>query len=599
MSKEEQVKLRRSLTMLDYFMLSLTGMVGSGWLFAALGAAGYMGPAAILSWIIAGIMFIFMVFSFAELGGLFPFSGALARYNHYTHGVLSNYLLAWAYTLGAITTLSVEAVAIVEYASYYAPQLWNSDLGVLTPLGVAVAVALLLLFFFIQVVGVHIYGWFNRFITAWKLIVPLTTVVLLIALYFHPDYVVGNLPGGFAPYGYEAIFSGMILSGIVWAYQGFRQGLEYAGEGKNPQRDVPLGVIAAILVTMALYVLLQIAFIGAVNWQAAGVNPGDWKGLAQSDWSAHPFVSEAMATGIPILAGLALLLLSDAVISPAGTLAVYVGTAGRNLYGMARMGYIPSAFSKIHSEFRTPWVALLTASVIAMVFLVPHPEWYAVMSYSVIVTLYGYLMGGLTNHALRRLAPDLKRPFNPPAWQIFYPLSFLVSSLLIYWSSWPYVDAAIVSMLIGLPLLLLGPYKEAMRMSKGETTAFSIAYWALLAVAVAAWHLGWLSGMGPIESFIVYWLALAALQIAAFAYLWSKSRHPDVKAASWIPIFNIALAAVSYFGSLGNLSSPAIPYPWDSLVWAVITLVIYFYGVSVAYETPDLKEVRTRGLPVE
>lgn len=597
MSKE--VKLRRSLTMLDYFMLSLTGMVGSGWLFSALGAAGYMGPAAVLSWIIAGILFILMVFSFAELGGLFPFSGALARYNHYSHGILSNYLLAWAYTLGAITTLSVEAVAIVEYASYYAPQLWNSQLGVLTPLGVAAAVALLLLFFFIQVVGVNIYGWFNRFITAWKLIVPLATVVLLMAFYFHPDYVVGNLPGGFAPYGYEAVFSGMILSGIVWAYQGFRQGLEYAGEGKNPQRDVPLGVILAIVVTMVIYVLLQIAFIGAVNWEAAGVKPGDWQGLANTNWSAHPFVSEAMATGIPILVGLAYILLSDAVISPAGTLAVYVGTAGRNLYGMSRMGYIPAVFSRIHREFQTPWIALLTAAIIAMVFLVPHPEWYAIMSYSVIVTLYGYLMGGLTNHALRRLAPDLRRPFNPPAWRIVYPLSFVVSSLLIYWSSWPYINAAIISALIGLPLLLLGPYKEVMKMSRGEAIAFSIAYWALLAVATAAWYLNWLSGLGPVLSFAVYWTVLTVLQIAAFVYLWAKSKHPDVRAASWLPAFNIALGAVSYFGSLGGLSTPAIPYPWDYLLWIVVTLLIYYFGVSVAYETPDLKEIKTKGLPEE
>jgi Amino acid transporters len=162
------------------------------------------------------------------------------------------------------------------------------------------------------------------------------------------------------------------------------------------------------------------------------------------------------------------------------------------------MGYIPKAFASVHREFRTPWVALLAASVIAMVFLVPHPEWYAVMSYSVTVTLYGYLMGGVTNHALRRLAPELKRPFNPPAWQVFYPLSFVVSSLLIYWSSWPYVDAAIVSMLIGLPLLLLGPYKGSMGMSRAEAAAFSAVYWALLAVAVAAWHLGWLSGLGDV-----------------------------------------------------------------------------------------------------
>ncbi len=71
--------------------------------------------------------------------------------------------------------------------------------------------------------------------------------------------------------------------------------------------------------------------------------------------------------------------------------------------------------------------------------------------------------------------------------------------------------------------MLLGPYKEAMRMSRGEIAAFSIAYWDLLVVVVAAWHLGWLSDMGSISSFLVYWLALAHLQIAAFAYLWPKS----------------------------------------------------------------------------
>jgi len=77
-------------------------------------------------------------------------------------------------------------------------------------------------------------------------LIPGLTVILLMALYFHPDYVIGKLPGGFVPYGYSAIFAGMVTTGIVWAYEGFRQGLEYAGEGKNPQRDVPLGVILAL-----------------------------------------------------------------------------------------------------------------------------------------------------------------------------------------------------------------------------------------------------------------------------------------------------------------------------------------------------------------
>ncbi|MFP3280578.1 MAG: hypothetical protein RXO76_05905 [Vulcanisaeta sp.] len=69
-------------------------------------------------------------------------------------------------------------------------------------------------------IGINIYGWFNRFITAWKILIPGLTIILLIALYFHPDYVIGKLPGGFTPYGYPAIFAGMVTTGIVWAYEG-------------------------------------------------------------------------------------------------------------------------------------------------------------------------------------------------------------------------------------------------------------------------------------------------------------------------------------------------------------------------------------------
>ncbi|MFP3280579.1 MAG: hypothetical protein RXO76_05910 [Vulcanisaeta sp.] len=69
-----------------------------------------------------------------------------------------------------------------------------------------------------------------------------------------------------------------------------------------------LGVISALIVTIILYILLEIAFIGAINWKAAGVSLSDWQALASSDWAAHPFVSETMATGISILMGLAVLL---------------------------------------------------------------------------------------------------------------------------------------------------------------------------------------------------------------------------------------------------------------------------------------------------
>ena len=112
-----------------------------------------------------------------------------------------------------------------------------------------------------------------------------------------------------------------------------------------------------------------------------------------------------MATGIPILMGWAIFLLVDAIISPAGALAVYVGTSGRNLYGMSRVGYIPRFFSQIHRRFQTPWVALLVATVIGIAFLAPFPTWYAIMTFAASIAIYGYLQVGISNHVLRRVRP--------------------------------------------------------------------------------------------------------------------------------------------------------------------------------------------------
>ena len=77
-------------------------------------------------------------------------------------------------------------------------------------------------------------------------------------------------------------------------------------------------------------------------------------------------------------------------------MAVYVGTTGRNLYGMFRVGYIPRFFSQIHRRFQTPWVALLVATVIGIAFMAPFPTWYAIMSFAASITIYGYLQVGIS-----------------------------------------------------------------------------------------------------------------------------------------------------------------------------------------------------------
>ena len=121
---------------MDIFLISFSGMVGSGWLLGVLAGPAYAGPASILTWVVAGVFFIILALVFSELGTLFPYSGSLVRFNEFSHGPVSNFYLGWAYMIGAIATPPVEAAALTGFISSYVPGIYNSSVALLTPLGV-------------------------------------------------------------------------------------------------------------------------------------------------------------------------------------------------------------------------------------------------------------------------------------------------------------------------------------------------------------------------------------------------------------------------------------------------------------------------------
>ena len=145
-------KLRRSLSTWDLLFLSLGGIIGSGWLFAAYAASSIAGPAAIISWIIGGIIVLIIALNYAELGSMIPRSGSIVRYGQYSHGNMAGYFLAWAYFLSAVSVPAIEAEAVIEYAAPYVNNLYNGT--VLEPLGIFFAALLMVFFFFLNYWGV-------------------------------------------------------------------------------------------------------------------------------------------------------------------------------------------------------------------------------------------------------------------------------------------------------------------------------------------------------------------------------------------------------------------------------------------------------------
>jgi amino acid transporter len=163
------------------------------------------------------------------------------------------------------------------------------------------------------------------------IVVPVLTIVVLIVVSFHPGNFTAG--GGFAPYGAHGIFAALPL-GVVFALQGFEQAVQMAGEARDPQRNIPLAVIGAVIIGTVIYIGLEIALVGALD--PANLVDGWANPVGKGDYG--PYATLATSLG---LGWLAVILYIDAFVPPAGTALVYVGTSARLSYALGHAGYVP------------------------------------------------------------------------------------------------------------------------------------------------------------------------------------------------------------------------------------------------------------------
>ncbi|WP_034385942.1 APC family permease [Deinococcus sp. YIM 77859] len=436
---------RRSITPLALMFTCLGSIIGSGWLFGAYNTAKIAGPAAILAWVIGLVMMLAIALTYTELGAMYPESGGMGRYTGYSHGPFAGLLASWANWLSMLVIPPIEAVASVQYMATWSFS-WAQRLvegGTLTPWGLTVATLLLLLYLLLNYWTVALFAKSNTAITLFKLVVPLLTAVCLLGLDFHPENF--TAAGGFAPYGWAAILTGVATSGIVFSFNGFQSPINLAGEAQRPGRSVPLAVVGGLLLSGAIYLLLQIGFIGAVDPQS--LQAGGWSGLRFES----PFAELAVALG---LNWLALTLYADAVISPSGTGITYVATSARALEALARSGYLPDWLGRLHPALGVPRNAMLCNLAISLLALFLFPNWEALAAVVSVTCVIGFLTGPVSVVSLRRTAPHARRPLTLPALGLLAPVAFVFASLLVYWSRWPLNGQIMLLVLLGLPIYL-------------------------------------------------------------------------------------------------------------------------------------------------
>ena len=444
------MSLKRSISPFALLMMSVGGIVGSGWLLGPLYTAQIAGPAGMLSWVIGGLLMMVIALTFAELGTMFPITGGMVRFIQFSHGTLVSFVMGWITWLAAVVVAPIETLAIIQYASNYIPQfMHHAGTGyVISVWGIFAAAIVMLVMCFLNKIGAKLVSKTNVGIVLFKLAIPVGTLIILLTMSFHGSNFTAF--GGFVPTGMQGILSALPAAGVIFSFIGYSPAIQLAGEARNPQRAIPLAIIGSLACCIILYVLLQLAFVGSL--QPRFLTNG-WQHLAFSG-DAGPFAGIMMALG---LGWVVTILYADAAISPFGTAFIYTTATARINYAMSQNGYMPKFFLKLNKN-GVPMKAIMVNFLIGMIIFLPFPGWQSMVSFLVSCFVLVYAVGPIALVSLRRAIPNHKRTFRLPCATFISLAAFYICNLIVFWTGWDIVSKLLIA--IGIGIIYLVIYKQ-------------------------------------------------------------------------------------------------------------------------------------------
>lgn len=419
-------KLNRVLSARALTAIGLGSTIGSG-IFVLTGtvAAQHTGPALTLALLIAAIGSAFAAICYAEFAAMIPVSGSAYTYAYATLGELVAWFIGWNLTLEYMMSAAAVAVGWSEYVvnwlgdwGVHLPDVWvkapfDKDAeGHLAMTGALLnlpAVLIIVLLGAVCYVGVRESAGFNSLMVLIKCAV--IVVFILAGLSFvdtanwHP-YIPLN-QGETGKFGWSGIMTGSAV--IFFSYIGFDAASTTAREARNPQRDVPLGILAALCISAVLYIAMAAVMTGMVPYQ-------------QLDVSAPVAVA---LDAHPELAWLGGLVKLGAIVGMTSVILMSLLGQPRIILSMAEDGLVPPALSAVHAKYRTPHIATLITVIAAAVIagLFPLHVLGELISIGILLAFTIVCIGVLV---LRYTRPDLQRPFRVP----FAPVTCILGALI-------------------------------------------------------------------------------------------------------------------------------------------------------------------------
>lgn len=413
--------LKRTLTASNLTLLGIGAIIGAGiFVLTGTAAANAAGPAIVISFLIAGLGCLFAGLCYAEFASMIPTAGSAYTYGYATMGEFIAWIIGWdlilEYLFGAATvavgwsgnfvsllgSLGINIPSVIASApiSYNGATFEATGSMVNLP-----AVVLILIMTALLVVGMQESAKFNN------LIVFVKVAIVLLVIGFGFQYVntanwIPFIPaeeivsGGSTKYGWQGIVAGAAI--VFFSYIGFDAISTAAQEAKNPQRDMPIGMLASLAVCTVLYILMSLVLTGLVPYKMLNV--------------PDPVLVALQAAG-PALKWLYFLTGVGAVAGLASVVLVMLMGQPRIFFAMSRDGLLPAVFGKVHPKFNTPYVPTIVTGILAAIIAGIFPIGLLGELVS-IGTLLAFVIVCAGILVLRRTAPHIKRPFKTP----FVPL---------------------------------------------------------------------------------------------------------------------------------------------------------------------------------
>ena len=469
---EGEGTLKRVLGPGQLIMLGVGAIIGTG-IFVLTGqaAAANAGPAIVISMLLAGLTSVLAALCYSEFAASVPVAGSAYTYAYATLGEFIAWIIGWdlilEYALGAATVAvgwSGNLVTLFDQLGIGFPAAWSAAPGTVIQLAngasvtaifnlpavlITIAVTMLLM------VGISESATVNAVIVVIKVAIVLI-VIGAGALFIQPANWQPFIPentGTFGEYGWSGILRGAGV--IFFAYIGFDAVSTSAQEARDPQRDMPRGILGSLAICTVLFVFVSAVMVGIVPYKQMLNEPAPL--VVAIEAAAGRAAGTAWA---PLMNALTLLLTVGALAALSSVMVVMMLAQPRIFLAMSKDGLLPKWAGAIHPRFKTPHISTIVTGVVVAIAagLTPIATLGALVS---IGTLMAFVIVSIGIIVLRHTRPDLPRPFRMPWVPVLPALSALVALLLMLGLPWATWERLIVWMGMGVAIYFAYGYRRS------------------------------------------------------------------------------------------------------------------------------------------